>query len=86
MIHDICGFTVDFSKIVYVGPIMGGDERWKSYKVTFDDGSHLNIYENTRYNDDIPRFPRSKFIEIWKQSKVPYDIMCEGADLGTQKC
>lgn len=65
---EICGHTIDISKVVRVTPL-GGDPNWLRYDVIFEGGKSIEFYESRVRAADIPldQFPREKFIKIWKE-------------------
>jgi hypothetical protein len=73
MIKNVCGFTIDFSKIEMVGPLKG-DPKWESYTVYFNSGKTIKFYEERQHacGSLLPHLKRENFIAMWQnQEKYP---------------
>lgn len=66
-IIDIGDQTIDISKVYRVGPVQG-DSSWLTYKVYFDGGLFIEIYEERKYDHKgtLPQMKREAFVKLWR--------------------
>ena len=63
-IHSVGRSDLDFTKVVYVGPV-AGDDIFKIFVVRLVDGSSIEVY--TERDEMHFHMKREDFIDLWKE-------------------